>query len=35
MWTTEHTIVTDASKESVWNIWADVNNWPMWDKGLE
>ena len=35
MWTTEHTIVTDASKESVWNVWADVENWSKWDKGVE
>ena len=35
MWTTEHTIVTDASKESVWKVWADVENWSKWDKGVE
>ena len=35
MWTAEHTIVTDASRESVWKIWADVENWPKWDKGVE
>ncbi len=35
MWTAEHTIVTNVSKESVWNIWSDVNNWHTWDKGLE
>lgn len=22
-------------KEDVWNVWADVTNWPKWDKGLE
>ena len=35
MWTTEYTLVTNASAESVWNTWADVENWPKWDKGLE
>jgi len=35
MWTTEHTIVTDATKESIWKVWADVNHWSKWDKGLE
>ena len=35
MWTCQHTVVTDVSKESIWKIWLDVNHWPMWDKGLE
>lgn len=35
MWTAEHTIVTDASKESVWKAWADVENWKKWDEGVE
>jgi len=35
MWTTEYTVITDASKESIWKIWADVNHWNQWDKGLE
>lgn len=35
MWTAEHTIVTDASKESVWKAWADVENWNKWDEGVE
>jgi len=35
MWTAEHTIATNASKESVWKMWADVENWPKWDKGVE
>ncbi|MFN8381149.1 MAG: SRPBCC family protein [Anaerolineales bacterium] len=35
MWTAEYTVVTTASKEAVWKIWADVENWPKWDKGVE
>jgi hypothetical protein len=35
MWTAEHTLVTNATKESVWKAWADVENWPKWDKGVE
>ncbi|MCA9935450.1 MAG: SRPBCC family protein [Ardenticatenaceae bacterium] len=35
MWTAEHTIVTDASKEAVWQLWADAENWKVWDKGVE
>lgn len=35
MWTAEHTIVTDASKESVWKAWVDVENWKKWDEGVE
>ena len=25
----------DVKKEDIWRIWADVNNWPTWDKELE
>ena len=35
MWTTEHTITIDASRESIWKVWTDVENWPSWDKGVE
>jgi hypothetical protein len=35
MWTAEYTVVTDASKESIWKAWADVENWKNWDEGLE
>ena len=35
MWTTESTLVTSASAESVWKTWADVENWPKWDKSVE
>jgi hypothetical protein len=35
MWTAEHTVVTDATKESVWKVWADVEDWPKWDQGVE
>lgn len=24
-----------VTKEDVWRIWSDVNNWPRWDKELE
>jgi hypothetical protein len=35
MWTTEYTIITDASREAVWKTWSDVVNWPRWDQGIE
>jgi hypothetical protein len=35
MWTAEHTLITNATRESVWKAWADVENWPSWDKGVE
>lgn len=25
----------DLTREDVWRIWTDVNNWPKWDKELE
>lgn len=35
MWTAEYTLITDASREAIWKTWADVENWPTWDKGVE
>lgn len=35
MWTTEHSLVTTVSKEAIWKVWADVENWPTWDKEVE
>ena len=35
MWTTEHSIETAASPESVWRIWADVPGWPEWNADIE
>ncbi|MBD2768370.1 SRPBCC family protein [Hymenobacter sp. BT664] len=36
MWTKSHSIVTkDVTKEQMWALFADVNNWHTWDKGIE
>lgn len=36
MWTKSHSIVTkDVTKEQVWKLFADVNNWHTWDNGIE
>ncbi|MEI7661479.1 MAG: SRPBCC family protein [Bacteroidota bacterium] len=36
MWTRSHTIVTkDVTKEQMWKLFADVNNWHTWDNGIE
>ena len=36
MWTRSHAIVTkDVTKEQMWKLFADVNNWHKWDKGIE
>jgi hypothetical protein len=36
MWTKSHSIVTkEVTKEQMWKLFADVNNWPKWDKGVE
>lgn len=36
MWTRSHTIITkEASKEQLWKLFADVNNWHSWDEGIE
>lgn len=36
MWLKSYSkIFPGLKKEAVWQIWADVNNWPTWDKELE
>jgi hypothetical protein len=36
MWTRTHSVVTkEATKEQIWQLLADVNNWPTWDEGIE
>lgn len=36
MWTKSHTIVTkDASKEQMWRLFTDVNNWHTWNNEVE
>ena len=36
MWTRSHSIITQtATKEQLWKLFADVNNWHIWDKEIE
>jgi hypothetical protein len=35
MWTTEVSRKTTATKEQIWELWADVANWNIWDKEVE
>lgn len=36
MWTKSYSIVTkDVTKEQMWKLISDVNNWHTWDKGIE
>ena len=36
MWTKSHSIVTEeVTKEQMWKLFADVNNWHIWDEGIE
>lgn len=35
MWYTEISKTTKATKEQIWKIWSDVNNWHVWDEDLE
>ncbi len=30
-----HTIATDVSRDSIWEIWTRVSAWPAWDHELE
>lgn len=31
----EVTLPTKASKQTIWDLWADVEGWPKWDDELE
>lgn len=36
MWTRSHSIVTkEVTKEQMWKLFSDVNNWHTWDEGIE
>jgi hypothetical protein len=36
MWTKSYSIVTrEVTKEQIWKLFADVNNWHTWDTGIE
>lgn len=35
MWSHQHTIETDASKQAIWKVWHDVANWPSWDEAVQ
>ena len=35
MWTIEVRQKTTATKEQIWELWADVSNWNHWDKEVE
>ena len=36
MWTKTYSIVTkEVTKEQMWELFADVNNWHTWDDGIE
>lgn len=36
MWTKSHSIVTkEVTKEQMWKLFIDVNNWHTWDEGIE
>ena len=36
MWTKSHSIVTkEVTKEQMWKLFTNVNNWHTWDEGIE
>lgn len=36
MWVREHsTLVKNIKKETLWNIWKNVNDWPTWHSDLD
>ncbi len=30
-----HSTTTGANSDDIWNIWTDVSEWHLWDKGLQ
>ena len=34
-WEFEHSIVTNAKKETIWALYSRVESWPIWDHGIE
>ncbi len=35
MWYREVTIKTNATREQIWSLWVDVENWKKWDNEVE
>ncbi len=36
MWKKTHSVVTkNVTKEQMWKLFSDVNNWHLWDDGIE
>jgi uncharacterized protein YndB with AHSA1/START domain len=35
MWSVEHTTHSSASPEAVWDVWADVAEWPRWNPTIK
>jgi Polyketide cyclase / dehydrase and lipid transport len=35
MWTSEHSVETSATREDIWQLWADVAGWPVWNGDIE
>ncbi len=35
MWSVEHTTHSSASPEAVWQVWADVAEWPRWNPTIK
>ena len=35
MWTYEHEQETDAAPEAIWELWANVDGWGLWNPGIE
>ena len=30
-----HSVTTSASPDDIWNVWTNVSEWHLWDKGLQ
>ncbi|MCL4346151.1 MAG: hypothetical protein M1375_04665 [Candidatus Thermoplasmatota archaeon] len=34
-WEFEHSILTEAGKETIWTLYSNIESWPLWDHGIE
>jgi hypothetical protein len=35
MWSTEHSIETEAPPGAIWRLWSDVASWPNWNEDIQ
>jgi uncharacterized membrane protein len=34
MWSSEHSVEAEVTRDAIWNLWADVPSWPEWNADI-